>query len=404
MPPHSFGQPTPAYPSAAIFFQVSLDDLADALTLAEVFLDLGREELVVVGAQLVAQRLVLLRQADVHTGPSAVSRTCSMLAVRRPQLQLRAPDRCRRRAVCAQYGRWGSPSRTKPRRRIRRLRVLDRARRRDRGRRGRRVRARADRARAAARCPKSRGRRVPRRVERGRHAHDGVAARHSRRADLAADRDLAREVGAGEPARSTRARASSATRTAAARPRRTRAHVDVAGFGPVEWNGTLAPRAGQAAEGDAVWRSTWQPERSLSRACRRASTSTFNRVVADARADHRGRRIVPRRVAGDREDRARARSHHEEPAADQEADEVSSSAPTRPTSTPRCTGPGVRPNYFVEIATRSRRRALPRPCCARSSRRSPGVFFQHDHGRARAGRACSARSSSATSARSPPSG
>ena len=65
-PPYSFGQPTPAQPSAAICFQIVLRDRADALALAEVVLDLGREQLVVVGAQLVAQRLVLLAQADVH--------------------------------------------------------------------------------------------------------------------------------------------------------------------------------------------------------------------------------------------------------------------------------------------------------------------------------------------------
>jgi len=43
--------------------------LADTLALAEVLFDLRREEVVVVRAQLVPQRLVLLRQADVHAEP-----------------------------------------------------------------------------------------------------------------------------------------------------------------------------------------------------------------------------------------------------------------------------------------------------------------------------------------------
>ena len=58
-----------------------LRHLADALALAQVFFDLGREELVVVGAQLVAQRLVLLRQADVHGAPPTVARTCSIVLI-----------------------------------------------------------------------------------------------------------------------------------------------------------------------------------------------------------------------------------------------------------------------------------------------------------------------------------
>ena len=77
-----------------------LRHLADALALAQVVLDLGREELVVVRAQLVAQRLVLLRQPDVHTGPLATgrSRTCSMFAVRAPSsCNCAAPDRVDRR-------------------------------------------------------------------------------------------------------------------------------------------------------------------------------------------------------------------------------------------------------------------------------------------------------------------
>ena len=54
-------------------------------------------------------------------------------------------------------------------------------------------------------------------------------------------------------------------------------------------------------------------------------------------------------------------------------------------------GPGVRPNYFVEIATvpdDTRYATVLRPKLAPIT----GVFFQHEPGRARPRRTCSARS------------
>ena len=62
LPPHSFGQPTPDPAVGGHLLPHRLRDRADALALAQVLFDLGRQQLVVVRAQLVAQRLVFLAQ------------------------------------------------------------------------------------------------------------------------------------------------------------------------------------------------------------------------------------------------------------------------------------------------------------------------------------------------------
>ena len=64
-----------------------LGDLADAFALAEVVLDLGREQIVVVRAQLVAQFLQLLRELIDVSFESALAR----IAIRGRRIRSRRP-------------------------------------------------------------------------------------------------------------------------------------------------------------------------------------------------------------------------------------------------------------------------------------------------------------------------
>ena len=76
-------------------------------------------------------------------------------------------------------------------------------------------------------------------------------------------------------------------------------------------------RAGEAAQAERLAHPL-AARRSLSRARRRSTPRLSTIAMADASADRRGRRFTPRRCAVGRADRARARSHHQEPAHDQE--------------------------------------------------------------------------------------
>ena len=59
-PPHSLGQPMPSQPSAPICLTTWRTVGPDAVRLRQLLLQLGREQVVVVGAQLALQRLLLL--------------------------------------------------------------------------------------------------------------------------------------------------------------------------------------------------------------------------------------------------------------------------------------------------------------------------------------------------------
>ena len=65
-PPHSFGQPMPAHPSEHICFQTRLVASPMPWLVGELLDGVGVEQLVVVGAQLVAEGLLFRRVPDLH--------------------------------------------------------------------------------------------------------------------------------------------------------------------------------------------------------------------------------------------------------------------------------------------------------------------------------------------------
>ena len=215
------------------------------------------------------------------------------------------------------------------------------------------------------------------------------------------DRDLAREVGAGQHRALHAARASSATKDAA-RPRPIAPTSTLAGFGPFDWNGTLDFVRVKQPKADASGASVGSPAISIP-GSQPVSASTFNDAVADARADRRGRRIAPRRVAGDRADRARARSHHQDACRTiKKLHEVARRHRSRDDRRR-----AARARRAAELLRRRSRPSPTTPATTTVLRPQlapiPGVFFHASKAVLAPRRACSARNSSARSARSPPS-
>ena len=121
-------------------------------------------------------------------------------------------------------------------------------------------------------------------------------------------RDLTRGRGARQPRALHAHGLDAATRTAAAPPRSTTRSVDLAGLRVVRLRRRAPARAREAAEADGL-AGRVEALRPLS-GPRGGPAPDVRTDVAGAGVDHRLRRNAPRRPAGDRDDRARARPHH----------------------------------------------------------------------------------------------
>ena len=131
-------------------------------------------------------------------------------------------------------------------------------------------------------------------------------------------RDVARDVGAREHGATTRAPALARDETDGGATATYHAHVDARRLRAGRVGRHAPARARQAAEANGL-ADPVAARRSLPGPRGRASTSRSNARGRRARRSSRADGSFLAGLADDREDRARTRSHHEEPPADQEA-------------------------------------------------------------------------------------